>query len=183
MKNMKITVYHQEKDGNCGPAALRILMSHHGIRAVDESLGEELFVELIQSSPETGTSAREIVTAARKLGFESFYRSGCSWEKLTKEVDRSPAIVDWYSGIDKAVDGHYSVAIEATNKRIVLADPEYGVMRQMPREFFEAVWFDYKGQYPKRTSDFNVRRMITVRGPRDQRIELPKGFVQSSDPL
>ncbi len=176
----KIILYHQEEDNCCGPAAFRIDMSHHGIIASDRKYGEKVFAKITKNSLEYGTSAENIVAAAKKLGFESFYRDECKWRELQKEVNRAPVIVNWYLDMEKQRDGHYSVAFDVTHKKIVLADPSYGVIRDLPRDQFESVWFDFKGEYPQSSSDFIARRMIVIRGPRNPEIRLPEGFMQAS---
>lgn len=176
----KIILYHQVEDNNCGPAVLRILISHHGIIASDREYGERVFAELTKNSSKYGTSAENIVAAAKKLGFESFYKDECKWRELQKEVNRAPVIVNWYLDMEKQRDGHYSVAFEVTRSKIILADPSYGVIRDLPRDQFESIWFDFKGEYPQKPSDFIARRMIVVRGPRNPEVRLPKGFMQTS---
>jgi predicted double-glycine peptidase len=151
-----ITLFEQERDGSCGPAALRIVLAHFG----EVRSGRD--IRRLTKWSEEGVCAENIVSAAKSLGFESFYRDRVSWLGLAREVQKYPVIVNWFSNNE----GHYSVAIEIYRNKVVLADPEYAVTREMRKDDFLSVWFDYKGEYPKNPSDFILRRMIVVRRPR-----------------
>jgi predicted double-glycine peptidase len=148
-----------EHDGFCGPAALRNVLSTYGTNVSEKTLGRRC-----KNSLRTGTSGENMVKAARFYGYNAFLKDNCTWENLKSEIKKQPVILDWFSN----GDGHYSIGIEiyGSNERLVIADPEYGVTREMFRPDFMRVWFDYKGNYPKTPEDMILRRMIVVRKPK-----------------
>jgi|WetSurMetagenome_2_1015567.scaffolds.fasta_scaffold553095_2 ABC-type bacteriocin/lantibiotic exporter with double-glycine peptidase domain len=150
-----LIILPQEHDGLCGPAALRMVLATYGTKVSEKALERRC------RSNSSGTSGENIVKAARSYGYESFLEDGCSWEDLKSEIKRNPVILNWFSN----GSGHYSVGTEVYGRkeRLVMADPEYGVTREMFRPDFMASWFDYKGAYPKTPEDMILRRMIIVR--------------------
>ncbi|VVB77868.1 Peptidase C39 family protein [uncultured archaeon] len=150
--NLKIIP--QEQDDSCGPAALRMILATYGTNVSEKTLRKRCRLNSI------GTSGENIVRAAQSYGYQSFLKDNCSWNDLKIEIKKNPVIIDWFSN----GSGHYSVGIEVygSNERLVIADPEYGVTREMFRPDFMAVWFDYKGLFPKTPLDMILRRMIVV---------------------
>lgn len=149
-----IIISSQTKDGYCGPVALGMVLSFYGL-----NLSEEELRKVSKCSIKGGTTANDLVNAAISLGFDSFYKDNCNWNDLENEVKKYPVIVNWFS----INSGHYGVAIHSTKKDLTFADPEYGLLKKMPKSEFLPVWFDYNGEYPKSLSDFIMRRMIIVK--------------------
>ena len=126
-KNRNKVIYMQYKDGFCGPASLRMVLAHYGLKKSEKELGE------LTNCTINGTTADELVNAARLLGFNAYYSDNNTWENLYNEVHKNgPVIVDWFSQIS----GHYSPVYDVYKNEIVLADPEYGFTREMKKMNF-----------------------------------------------
>jgi len=161
-------IYMQSNDGSCGPTSLRMILAHYGLEKSEREL-----MKLTNCTIENGTSADELVNAAKFLGFNAFYSDNNSWENLYNTVRKEgPVIVDWFSQIS----GHYSPVYDIYKKSIILADPEYGFVRDMKKDDFLSLWFDFDTPYPQTQSDFFVRRMITVRPKLDSEENIKKIF-------
>lgn len=145
----------QSNDGSCGPTSLRMILEHYGLKKSEREL-----IKLTNCSIANGTTADDLVRAAKYLGFNAYYSDNNTWENLYNEVNKNgPVIVDWFSQIS----GHYSPVYDIYKNEIVLADPEYGFVREMKKDDFLSLWFDFDKFYPETQSDFFVRRMITIR--------------------
>ena len=145
----------QSKDGFCGPTSLRMLFEYYGLKKSEREL-----VKLTNCSIVNGTTADDLVRAAKYFGFDASYSDNNTWENLYNEVHKNgPVIVDWFSQIS----GHYSPVYDVYKNEIVLADPEYGFIREMKKNEFLPLWFDFDTFYPETQSDFFLRRMIVVR--------------------
>lgn len=153
-KDRKKIIYMQSKDGFCGPASLRMILEYYGLEKSERELGK------LTNCSVKGTTTNDLVNAAKFLGFDAHYSDNNTWENLYNEVRKNgPVIVNWFSQIS----GHYSPVYDVYKNEIVLADPEYGFIREMKKNEFLPLWFDFDTNYPKTQSDFFVRRMITIR--------------------
>jgi len=153
-KNKNKIIHMQSRDGFCGPASLRMILGYYGLKKSERELGK------LTNCSINGAPASEIVNAAKSLGFDANYSDNNTWENLYNEVRKNgPVIVDWFSQLS----GHYSPVYDIYKNSIVLADPEYGFVRDMKKEEFLPLWFDFDTLYPKTQSDFILRRMIMVR--------------------
>jgi ABC-type bacteriocin/lantibiotic exporter with double-glycine peptidase domain len=109
-----------------------------------------------------GTTAENLIVAAKSYGFFGKVLDNQSMEKLEKEVKVGPVIVDWYAPFFN--EGHYSVAVKTTKSFIYLADPLLGGIRKISKKNFEKRWFDYLGDvYPNNPKDLIKRRMIIIK--------------------
>lgn len=84
------------------------------------------------------------------FGYLTAIRSHMTWEDLLDEftADRVVIVVDWWSDLDDAgkarsADGHFSVVEMVTQSTIRLWDPSIERVRELPREFFQARWYDW----------------------------------------
>jgi len=153
-KNRNKVIYMQQRDGFCGPASLRMILGYYGLNKSEKEIGN-----LTNCSSE-GVSAENLVSAARSLGFNANHTDNNTWEGLYNEVHKNgPVIVDWFSQLS----GHYSPVYDIYKKSIILADPEYGFVRDMKKDEFLSLWFDFDKLYPEKQSDFFLRRMIIIR--------------------
>jgi predicted double-glycine peptidase len=147
-------IYMQDKNGFCGPASLRMILAHYDLKKSEKELGK------LTNCTIEGTTAKDLVRAAKSLGFNAHYSDNNTWENLYNEVNKNgPVIVNWFSQIS----GHFSPVYDIYKNEIVLADPEYGFVREMKKNEFLPLWFDFDKIYPETQSDFILRRMITIR--------------------
>jgi len=152
--NKNKIIHAQSRDGFCGPASLRMILEYYSFKKSERELGK------LTNCSINGTTADDLVRTAKSLGFDANYSDNNTWENLYNEVHKNgPVIVDWFSQLS----GHYSPVYDIYKNSIVLADPEYGFVRDMKKEEFLPLWFDFDTLYPKTQSDFFLRRMITIR--------------------
>ncbi|MGY4884893.1 MAG: cysteine peptidase family C39 domain-containing protein, partial [Nanobdellota archaeon] len=145
----------QHDDGSCGPVSLRMIFQYYGLKKSEKEL-----IKLTNCTVKEGTTAANMVNAARSLGFNAWYTDNNTWENLYNEVNKKgPVIVDWFSQLE----GHYSPVYDVYKDEVVLADPEYGFVREMKKDQFLSLWFDFDKRYPESQSDFFLRRMIIIR--------------------
>jgi ABC-type bacteriocin/lantibiotic exporter with double-glycine peptidase domain len=120
---------------------------------------EEELAKLSKAHPHTGTRAKNIVLAAKKLGFKSFYKDSSSLKEIKKYLNKKiPVIVDWFSHDD----GHYSVVAGMDKKFIYLQDPEIGKINKIDLVTFQRVWFDFESTMLNKKQDIFIRRLIVI---------------------
>lgn len=149
--------------GMCGPASLKIVLSYYG---VDKS--EKELAKLCGTDEDLGTDDKAIEKAAKSLGFKVKIKNNSSFKDIEKWLDKDvPVIVNWftrgrtdYTDTD-VCDGHYSVVCGIDNKNIYLQDPETGGMRELDKEDFMTVWFDFTGMYIKE-DELVIRQIIVI---------------------
>lgn len=117
---------HDEKD--CAAACLATISRKHGLKIPIAKIREYTKTDL------HGTTALGIVTAAEKLGFNA-KAVRCNMESLFNE-EFLPAIAHVYLN-DKYY--HYMVIHKATRKKIIVADPEKGIVEYSPEDFSK-IW-------------------------------------------
>ncbi len=150
---LKVKPFSQSS-GLCGPASLKMVLEYFGVKKSEKELAK-----LSKAHPHHGTSAKNLVLAAKKLGFKSFYKDFSNLKEIKKYLDKKiPVIVDWWS-LD---DGHYSVVAGLDKKFIYLQDPELGKINKIDLVTFQRVWFDFEGEMLKKSQDIFVRRMIVI---------------------
>ncbi len=151
---IKVKMFTQT-GGYCGPASLKIVLSHYGINKSEKSLAK-----LAHATRESGCTVYGMISAAKKFGFKSYFRDNRKISDLRKYVRRGlPVIVDWFS---QAGDGHYSVVVGFKKDSIVLADPRYETLHKISIRKFLLRWFDFPGDQPHGKSSFIVRRVIVI---------------------
>lgn len=138
----------------CGPASLKMVLEYFGTKKSEKEL-----VLLSKATASKGTTAENLVRAAKKLGFHAFTKDFSSIKEIKKYIDKkTPVIVDWFSGDD----GHYSVVADIDKKFIYLQDPDLNKINKLDLITFQRVWFDFEGDMLKRKQDIFIRRLIVV---------------------
>ena len=144
----------RQSAGLCGPASLKIVLEYFGIKKSEKELAK-----LSNAHPHTGTTAQNLVKAAKKLGFKASYKDFSSLAEIKKYLDKKiPVIVDWFSHDD----GHYSVVAEMDTKFIHLQDPELGKINKIDLVTFQRVWFDFEGEKLNKKQNIFIRRLIVI---------------------
>lgn len=153
MQLLKIKPYRQSACF-CGPSSLKMVLEYYGVNKTEKELGV-----LAKCSAEKGTTAKNLATAAIKLGFKSKIKDYSTLNDLRKLLRRGvPVIVDWFS----LNDGHYSVVTGMDHRYIYLQDPELGKINKLDLATFERVWFDFEPAKLKTKNDIIIRRMIVI---------------------
>ena len=139
----------------CGPASLKMILEYFGVEKSEKELGRLTYCVLSR-----GTKAENIVSTAKRLGFNALIKDRANFNDIKKYLAQEiPVIVDWFS----KDEGHYSVAVGIDKKNIYLQDPEIGGIRKLPIEIFQRVWFDFPGKFIKSKDVLILRRLIVIR--------------------
>lgn len=117
---------HDAKD--CAAACLATISRQYGLKVPIAKIREYTKTDL------HGTTALGIITAAEKLGFHA-KAVRCNMESLFNE-ELLPAIAHVYLN-NKYY--HYMVIHKVTKKKIIVADPEKGVVEYSPHDFSK-IW-------------------------------------------
>lgn len=135
--------------GLCGAASLLIVLDYYGIDKSETELAGLLGVD-----SESGTDAGAIKRVAEIFGLKVVIKNGSNFEDIEDWLDKKvPVIVDWFTrgrndySESEIADGHYSVVAGLDEKYIYLQDPEIGKIREIKRDDFMRVWFDFEGLY------------------------------------
>lgn len=144
----------KEKPGHCGPASLKMVAFYYGIEESEKKLAK-----LCKYTPKKGTSAKNLVKAAKKLDLEGFIQDNSDIVDIEQYVKNEiPVIVNWFC----EETGHYSVAVDVDKENIYLQDSYYGRLITKGVDNFKGIWFDFEGEYPESKDDLILRRMIVL---------------------
>lgn len=119
----------QEKDYDCGPAALRTLIQRKYPKAEHGRYSE--LVKLCKTTLEDGTSPDSLVEAAERLGYTPIYSKDYHLANLL--MGRLPAIANVF--VPDENDGHYVVVLGISSYYVVMFDPACGMVYQSIEEF------------------------------------------------
>lgn len=138
MRYIKVKHYKETPDF-CGPASLKILLSHYGLE-----ISEKELIRLTEATSRYGTEHEDLVRAARKLGFSVHTKERSTLSDLESTMKKGvPAIIGWFSGDED----HYSVAIGMTGQDVVMADGQWrSPVSKVSRAKFKKLWFDFVGK-------------------------------------
>ena len=131
MKNLFKQYYcvkqHDYKD--CGCACLATICKQYGLKYPISKIRE------MASTDKMGTNGLGMIKAAKQLGFSAKAVNVKNFEDLFMGVPL-PAIA--HVAMDKSTL-HYVVIHKITKKEILIADPEYGIVKYKPNDFFD-IW-------------------------------------------
>ncbi|MDD1707341.1 MAG: cysteine peptidase family C39 domain-containing protein [Methanoregulaceae archaeon] len=124
-----LTNTRQSTEYSCGAAALQAVLSHWG-----KDLNEKELIDLLHTSPETGTYVGDIVRVARMLGFKAELHENVTLSELHTALKRGESVIvcsqAWRSreDSDRSVqedweDGHYVVVLGMDEKYVYYQDP------------------------------------------------------------
>ncbi|MDD4878621.1 MAG: cysteine peptidase family C39 domain-containing protein [Candidatus Nanoarchaeia archaeon] len=140
---------------HCGPGTLKMFLGYYGIEKTEKQLAKEL-----KWNKKEGVTARNMVKAAKKYGFEGFVKDNSSLSDIAHYAigKKMPVIVEWFL----EDDSHFSVVAGIDKKKIYLADPFIGKIRTLKRDYFASIWFGFEGECMKTKNDLFLRRMVVL---------------------
>jgi len=148
----------------CGPASLKMVLEFYGVEHTEEELAK-----LCETDPDLGTSDEGIKKTAESLGFTVEIKNNSTFEDIRAWLNEEvPVIVNWFTRgrIDypesDVPDGHLSVVVGLDDKYIYLQDPEIGKLREIARDDFFGVWFDFTGEQINSWDEMIVRQLIAI---------------------
>lgn len=125
----------KQSRGFCGPASLKMVFSAYNI-----NLSEKHIARMTKSNRKFGCKESEIISFAKRKGFNAFQKFNSSINELKSLVRNGiPVIVEWFSP-DEA--SHYSVIVGFKNNKIFIADPHFGKIIERKIKWFNERWFD-----------------------------------------
>jgi ABC-type bacteriocin/lantibiotic exporter with double-glycine peptidase domain len=136
-----------QSHGLCGPASLRILLSHFGKEFSEEQLAKLAHATSSLDRGE-GTEHEGMVETVKAIDGYVFVKEEGTLEELEYFVNKEklPVIIGWF---DKNGD-HYSVVVSITDKNIIIVDPAANEPeRWLDKETFSKIWFDFVGPEDK----------------------------------
>jgi predicted double-glycine peptidase len=149
---------NQTTNYTCGAACLRAVAGYFGVGPEDE----DEFAELLNSTPEDGTSPGNIIRGARQLGLHAFGRHNMTIDSLKSRIDKGiPVICSVQAWGNEKVypkdgSGHYVTAIGFDNERIYFEDPSIAKSRGfLSYNEFMTRWHD-KESKDKRYERFGI---------------------------
>jgi len=160
----------QSTEYSCGASALQAVLSYWG-----KDVDENDLMELLRTTPETGTYPEDIVRTAQELGFEADVKENLTLDDLEKSTRKgNPAIVlgqAWRSRDESAnavaedwEDGHYIVILAVDKEYVYFEDPYLRMGKGFgPRKTFEEHWHNIGGKTPTDTSK-QMHLGIFIRG-------------------
>ncbi len=157
---LKLKPYEQTKGySSCGPVSLKIVLEFFGIKKTEKEL-----IELTDCRLDIGTSGKNLLSAAKKLGLKGFIKDKATFKDLKYYVNKKkiPVIIDWFSATENSIAGHYSVIASIKNNKIIIADPEFGKIRSLDINIFKMLWFDFPGEFIRSRKDLILRRIIVL---------------------
>lgn len=149
--------------GLCGPASLKIVLDYYGLVKSEQEL-----TELTGTTSGMGTDDKGIARIAESLGFKTVIKNESDFSDIENWLRKGvPVIVDWFTRgradypDSEVADGHYSVVVGLDDDSIYLQDPEIGEIREIRRDDFLKVWFDFSGEYIK-ADELILRQLIAI---------------------
>lgn len=148
-----LTDTRQSTENSCGASALQAVLSYWG-----KDLGEQELMQLLRTSPQTGTYVGDIVRVARELGFSAEVRENLTLGDLEAALKKGmPVIVcgqAWRSREDSDIsvqedweDGHYVVVLGMDKKYVYYQDPFIKRGKGFASlRLFEESWHNVRGK-------------------------------------
>lgn len=137
VEDLPVKEYTQETEWSCGPAALKILLSHYG-----HNVSEDQLIELSGTTPAAGATHAGLINAAHKLGYHVMATDNAA-EGLLPTLIKSgaPVLIDFQGA---SGGGHYVAAIGMDSERVHIEDPRRhgGNHYTLDWNLFNARWYN-----------------------------------------
>ncbi len=148
------TTSFQQRDNFCGPASLKIVLDHFGIKKTEKQVANAVGAKSL------GVEAPDIIKIAEKWGLRGRIKDHAELKDLSRWVKKKgiPVIVEWFL----EDDGHFSVVVDIDRENVYLQDPYIGQIRAVRRDIFLRIWFTFPTKYLKKESDLILRRMVII---------------------
>ncbi len=135
-----VPYFRQNRYYTCGPVCLRMVLAYWGHETDEVSLSMRCRTNVF------GTSADELVDAARRLGFESACTLWSKYSFLSLALKKNvPPIVAvdatiLYGKQERIYTKHNIVVSEANSRRVVYHDPDFGQNLIVSPDLFKEAW-------------------------------------------
>jgi predicted double-glycine peptidase len=190
-----MTDTRQSTEYSCGAAALQAVLFHWG-----KEVDEKKLMELLHTSPETGTYVGDIVRVSRMLGLKAELHENVTLEELHEALKQGESVIvcgqAWRSREDSDrsaqedwEDGHYVVILGMDKKYVYYQDP---FIRRgkgfVTHKKFDEIWHNVRGKTPgdtKKQIHLGVFITGTARPPQNPMVtrEITEGDLSKFGPL
>lgn len=153
---MKIKPIKQKNSIACGPTCIYLCDRYLG-----GSNTFERIERMSQYKKKGGMDDVDIVNCLLKMGYKVKRFLNSDWQDLKKYNKKdSIVIVSWM--VD-GYKGHVSILDKVDDKSVWLIDSDKGKVIKIEKIKFMRLWMEYDGyDWPKKSSDINLRSMIVV---------------------
>jgi len=128
--------YQQLEKYSCGAAALKAVAQHWGDRIDERTLIKEIGID-----PEAGSTAGQVVDAARRRGYPARVHQFSSIDELARYTSRDIPVIVAIRSFLRPNQGHFVVATKVTPVNVHVMDPNVrGNRRTIPREDMIRRW-------------------------------------------
>lgn len=159
---INISPFKQSDSSLCGPAVIKMILSYYGIDALESEIAIRC-----EHNYKEGCTDLQMKAAIESYGLAVNIYNDSTLESLEYWLQHHiPIIVDWFtpgtgSGLEEMPDGHSGIVVEIDKEKVYLLDPEIGQIRNIDREDFMRVWFDWKHDpYIKNFENMVIRQAM-----------------------
>lgn len=133
MKTIPIPYCRQETDYYCGPAVLKMVLRHFGIKISQKTLARDAGTD-----SGTGTFHHAMRTIIKNSGLFSYTKRNATIQEVEMFVRRClPVIVNY---IEPEGEGHYAIVVGYNANNLIFNDPWHGKHFTLSKMRFENRW-------------------------------------------
>lgn len=134
MKMKEVPYYKQESSWTCGPAAMRMVLEHIGIKKTEKQL-----IKLLETNKIIGTWESQIPKLAEKYKLNYIVERNGKIDDLKKSIKNKFILIVCYYMSEEDIT-HYAVITKMTSRYIYLHDPWIGPNHKIKLDSFEKTW-------------------------------------------
>ena len=143
----------QQREGACGPASLKMVLHHFGIKKTEKQLIKECKNSLL------GVEFEMLLKVVKKYKLKGFLVRNSDIKDIKKFLKKKyMIIIEWFF----EDDGHFSVVSNIDKENIYIQDPHLGHLRAIRLDIFKRIWFSFPGKFMKTKNDLKLRGMIVI---------------------
>lgn len=132
----EIEPYQQIEQYSCGAATLKAVIKNYG-----DDYDERMLIDLVGVDPKSGSSASQVATAARKLGYDAQPFRFDSVDELATYTNNDIPVIIAIRSFNRPNQGHFVIAHEVDDKYVYIMDPNVrGNRRSVPRTELDNRW-------------------------------------------
>lgn len=131
---------HQETDYTCGPAVVLSFLRWKNVGAYSE----EALRGLLNTCPQTGTRAQEILSFFKSHNIAAKFKDSLSFESLVGGLSKGQSFI---LNVQSEGEGHWVLAFAYEEGHIVIMDPwlaNFGY-RKITKEELYSIWWGEEG--------------------------------------
>ena len=145
-----IEPYQQREQYSCGAATLKAVLKNYGT-----DYDERMLIKLVGVDPKSGSSAAQVASAARRLGYDAQPLRFDSIDELATYTNDDIPVIVAIRSFNRPDQGHFVIADEIDDTYVHIMDPNVrGNRRSVTRHELDQRWL-----FRDRTGD-----RITPRG-------------------